>query len=199
MFEDKDKPSTPNASHETFRGRFGHGHAFRHKYKDMEMTKAYYTNNPPKVGDKVVVLKTASHSEMYPPEHYEIEAITDRGRIVVDHEDAQYGLSGKSFYKSGQNCMKPKGQIWLIPEALYEEDYISREDADQKRDKEYEGKSALEIQLMRERSWLDAGYVRGGAEFADLPDHEIERRQAKAQRKFAKKAKSLIKDQSDET
>jgi len=199
MFEKKDKPSTPNASHDTYRGSFGHGHAFRHKYRDMEMTKAYYTENPPKVGDKVVVLKTASHSDMYPPEHYEIEAITDRGRIVVEHEDANYGLSGKSFYKYGQNCMKPKGQIWLIPEALYEEDYISWEDADQKRSQRYEGKSGLEIQLMRERSWLDAGYVRGGAEFADLPDHEKQRRHDKAQREFAKKAQSLIKDRSNET
>lgn len=198
MFEDKDKTSTPNSSHETYRGRFGHGHAFRHKYKDMEMTKAYYTENPPEVGDKVVVLKTASHSEMYPPEHYEIEAITNRGRIVVDHEDAKYGLSGKSFYKSGQNCMKPKGQIWLIPEALYEEDYMSRDDADQKTSQEYEGKSLYEIQLMRERSWIDAAYVRGGAEFADLPQHEQQRRHAKKQRVFAEMAKTLIKDQGNE-
>lgn len=197
MFDDKDKPSTPNASQDTYRGRFGHGHAFRHKYKDMEITKAYYAENPPQVGDKVVVLKTASHREMYPPEHYEIEAITDRGRIVVEHEDAEYGLSGKSFYKSGQNCMKPKGQIWLIPAALYEEDYISREDADNNRRQQYEGKSALEIQIMRERDMLGAGYVRGGAEWGDIPEYERHRRHAKAQREFAKRAEKLIKGEKD--
>ena len=116
MFEPKDKKSTPNADYNTFRGRFKHGHALRHKHDDMEMTKAYYQDNPPKVGDKVVIIATASHIDMWPPQHCVIEAITDRGRIVVEHEE-HWG-SGKSFYKSGQNCMKPKGQVWLIPEAL---------------------------------------------------------------------------------
>jgi len=198
MFEEKGKLSTPNASHETFRGHFGFGHAFRHKYKDMEMTKAYYTENPPSVGDEVVILKTASHREMYPPEFYHIEAITNRGRIVVEHEDAKYGLSGKSFYKSGQNCMKPKGQIWLIPRALYEEDYLSREDAAQKKKQEYEGKSKREIQIMRERNAMSAGRVRAQETFHDLPEHEKQRRDAKVQRRFVKEIQSLIKEKNNE-
>lgn len=178
MFEPKDKKSSPNASHSTFRGRFAHGHAFRHKHEDMEMTKAYYQENPPKVGDKVVIIATASHSEMWPPEHCVIEAITDRGRIVVEHEEI-WG-SGKSFYKSGQNCMKPKGQVWLIPEALYVEDYISPEDARQHQRKMMEGKTAHEVQIARERQCLDTASVRGKAKWDDLPNHEKTRRIMKA-------------------
>jgi hypothetical protein len=170
MFEEEGKKTTPNASHETYRGRFGMGHAFRRKNRDMAMTKKYYESNPPQVGDKVVVIKTASHSEMYPPEFYEIEAITSRGRIVVEHRDAKYGLAGKSFYKSGQNCMKPKGQIWLIPEALYEEDYISKEDAMAHKKNQYEGKSRREVQRLSEQNMLDHAHNRGQAKWESLPE-----------------------------
>ena len=76
MFEEDGKKTTPNASHDTFRGRFGIGHAFRYKRDDMEMTKDYYTKNPPQVGDKVVIIATASHSEMWLPEHCVIEAFS---------------------------------------------------------------------------------------------------------------------------
>ena len=59
MFEEDGKKTTPNASHDTFRGRFGIGHALRHKRSDMEMTKDYYTTNPPQVGDKLLLLPLA--------------------------------------------------------------------------------------------------------------------------------------------
>ena len=174
MFEPEDKKSTPNASPETFRGRFGHGHALRDKYEDMEMTRAYYKDHPPKVGDKVVVIATASHVEMWPPEHCVIEAITDRGRIVVEHKEI-WG-AGKSFYKSGQNCIKPKGQVWLIPEALYEEDYLSRDDARKHEAEMMKGKTAGERQIAREHKCIDAAKVRGKATWGDLPSHEKSRR-----------------------
>ena len=178
MFEPKDKKSTPNADYNTFRGRFKHGHALRHKHDDMEMTKAYYQDNPPKVGDKVVIIATASHIDMWPPQHCVIEAITDRGRIVVEHEE-HWG-SGKSFYKSGQNCMKPKGQVWLVPEALYVEDYLSSDDARSIERKMMEGKTAEEWQIEREHQCLDAARVRGKAKWDDLPSHEKTRRIMKA-------------------
>lgn len=152
MFEEDGKKTTPNASHDTFRGRFGIGHALRNKRSDMEMTKEYYTTNPPQVGDKVVIIATASHSEMWLPEHCVIEAITDRGRIVVDH-DSKWG-SGKSFYKSGQNCMKPKGQTWLIPSALYVEDYISGDDARRHSIEQMKGKTIHDVQIERENDCI---------------------------------------------
>jgi hypothetical protein len=180
MFEEDGKKTTPNASHDTFRGRFGIGHAFRHKRDDMEMTKDYYTKNPPQVGDKVVIIATASHSEMWLPEHCVIEAITDRGRIVVDH-DCKWS-SGKSFYKSGQNCMKPKGQTWLIPSALYVEDYISGDDARRNRTEHMKGKTIHDAQIERENDCIDAAKVRGQAKWDELPDQEKTRRIIKALR-----------------
>lgn len=178
MFEKKDKKSTPNASYDTFRGRFGHGHALRDKNEDMEMTRAYYKKNPPQVGDKVVVIATASHTDMWPPEHCVIEAITDRGRIVVDHSHA-YAWAGKSFWKSGQNCKAPKGQVWLIPDELYEEDYLSSEDLYAHKAKEREGKTTLDLALEMEQTSMDVGRVKAKGRWGQLPDAERQRRMDK--------------------
>lgn len=163
----------------TYRSPLGYGHAFRHKYEDMAMTKKYHADNPPKVGDKVVVLKTYSHSQMLDPEFCVIEAITDRGRIVVDHRDARWGLAGKSFYKSGQNCTKPKGQIWLIPEALYEADYLSLEEMMKERHGQKE-KTPMERQIKSEEDCLNSARVRASAKFKDLPKSEQQRLTGKA-------------------
>lgn len=94
----------------------------RDMFEDRKSTKKYYELNPPKVGDKVVVLCTSRHIDMWLPDFTEIVAVTDRGRIVVEHHHDTYG---KSFYKSGQNCFVPAGQCWLIPRALWTDQEMS--------------------------------------------------------------------------
>jgi hypothetical protein len=89
----------------------------RDKEFDLDATRKYHEQNPPQVGDLVVVLHTASHYRMQKPYVTTIKAITDRGRIVVDHNHEAW--AGKSFWKSGQNCKAPKGQCWLVPAELY--------------------------------------------------------------------------------
>ena len=57
----------------------------RSKENDLEQTRKYYKEDPPKVGDLVVVLHTSSYKGMLKPHVTRIDAITDRGRIVVNH------------------------------------------------------------------------------------------------------------------
>lgn len=127
---------------------------FRDKYADMERTKAYYEENPPKVGDRVVIVTTRSRL----PTQFEectIKAITERKRIVVDHEEDDL-WAGKSFYRTGQNCKAPKGQTWLIPMALYEE---QGEQPDEYPQEVQDRINSVECPW--ERQMVETGYRRG--------------------------------------
>ena len=89
----------------------------RDKWEDMEVTKAFYDEYPPEVGDLVVVLHTASGYQMLRPDVKPIIAITKQKRLVVDHIHEAW--AGKSFWRTGQNCKAPRGQCWLVPAELY--------------------------------------------------------------------------------
>ena len=127
----------------------------RDKATDMEATREYHKHNPPKVGDIVVVLHTASHNRMMKPHITEIVAITDRGRIVVDHQHE--GWAGKSFWKSGQNCKAPTGQCWLVPAELYRDIPMTRETEQTRLSEQYKAKSAEEQLSVFEMSEMLGG------------------------------------------
>ena len=103
------------------RGRERHSRKYtyklRDKWEDMEVTKAFYDEYPPEVGDLVVVLHTASGYRMLRPDVKPIIAITKQKRLVVDHIHEAW--AGKSFWRTGQNCKAPRGQCWLVPAELY--------------------------------------------------------------------------------
>ena len=127
----------------------------RDKAADMEANREYHKHNPPKVGDIVVVLHTASHNTMMKPHITKIVAITDRGRIVVDHDHEAW--AGKSFWKSGQNCKAPTGQCWLVPAELYRDIPISRDTERQRRAKEFSQKTTDEQLSVSEMSKMLGG------------------------------------------
>ena len=78
--------------------------------------------------------------------------------------------------------MKPKGQTWLIPSALYVEDYISGDDARRHRTEHMKGKTIHDAQIERENDCIDTAKVRGQAKWDELPDQEKTRRIIKALR-----------------
>ena len=127
----------------------------RDKEADMEATREYHKNNPPKVGDIVVVLHTASHNTMMKPHITKIVAITDRGRIVVDHDHEAW--AGKSFWKSGQNCKAPKGQCWLVPAELYRDIPVTRETERERQAEQFAEKSKDEQLSVSEMSKMLGG------------------------------------------
>jgi hypothetical protein len=70
----------------------------RDKEFDLDATRKYHEQNPPQVGDLVVVLHTASHYRMQKPYVTTIKAITDRGRIVMSEQNRMYwGLKELRF------------------------------------------------------------------------------------------------------
>ena len=114
----------------------------RNKSEDLDATRKYHEQFPPQVGDLVVVLHTSSQLGMLKPHVTRIDAMTDRGRIVVNHKHE--GWAGKSFWKSGQNCMAPKGQCWLVPAELYQDIPLSRETDSQRRSEKWREKDKAE-------------------------------------------------------
>ena len=127
----------------------------RDKQADMEATREYHKHHPPKVGDVVVVLHTASHNKMMKPHITKIVAITDRGRIVVDHDHEAW--AGKSFWKSGQNCKAPTGQCWLVPAELYRDIPMTRETERERRNEEFTNKSRNDELSVSEMSKMLGG------------------------------------------
>jgi len=127
----------------------------RDKDADMEATREYHIHNPPKVEDIVVVLRTASHNTMMKPHITKIVAITDRGRIVVDHDHEAW--AGKSFWKSGQNCKAPKGQCWLVPAELYRDIPMTSEAEQMRLSEQYKAQSAGEQLSVSEMSQMLGG------------------------------------------
>ena len=127
----------------------------RDKDADMEATREYHIHNPPKVEDIVVVLRTASHNTMMKPHITKIVAITDRGRIVVDHDHEAW--AGKSFWKSGQNCKAPKGQCWRVPAELYRDIPMTSETEQMRLSEQYKAQSAGEQLSVSEMSQMLGG------------------------------------------
>ena len=95
---------------------------YQMKEIDMEATREYHKKYPPKVGNEVVVFNTSGG--LHEKEHKRISAITERGRLIVEHRMAYAGVS---FWKSGQNCKAPTGQTWLVPIELYEIKILNHE------------------------------------------------------------------------
>lgn len=127
----------------------------RDKWSDLDATREYHEQHPPQVGDLVVVLHTASHYEMQKPHVTRIKAMTDRGRIVVDHDHEAW--AGKSFWKSGQNCKAPKGQCWLVPAELYRDIPLSRERAREQRSEQFKVQSDAERLSLTQMSQMLGG------------------------------------------
>ena len=95
---------------------------YQMKEIDMKATREYHKKYPPKVGNEVVVFNTSYG--LHEKEHKRISAITERGRLIVEHRMAYAGVS---FWKSGQNCKAPTGQTWLVPIELYEIKILNHE------------------------------------------------------------------------
>ena len=127
----------------------------RNKNDDLDATRKYHEQHPPKVGDLVVVLHTASHYRMQKPCLTRIKAMTDRGRIVVDHNHEAW--AGKAFWKSGQNCKAPKGQCWLVPAELYRDIPLTHDTDRQKTSERYEEESKNEHLSVTEMSKMLGG------------------------------------------
>ncbi len=150
----------------------------RDKEADMEATREYHKHNPPEVGDVVVVLHTASHHTMMKPHITKIVAITDRGRIVVDHDHEAW--AGKSFWKSGQNCKAPTGQCWLIPAELYRDIPMTHETEQRQLSEKYKAECDDEQLTISEMSKM----LGGAKEFVNqintlILDFKLTKEQAK--------------------
>lgn len=91
----------------------------RNMFDDFKKTKQYFTENPPEIGDPVIVLCTSSGAHLWTPTVTVISDITNRKRLIVNHD---HFYAGKSFYQTGQNCYAPKGQCWLIPKSFYSDE-----------------------------------------------------------------------------
>lgn len=127
----------------------------RDRLQDFADTRKYYRENPPKLADAVVVLSTQYSHGLDKPDVTSIEAITERGRIVVNHCYASLGYAGKSFYDSGQNCKAPKGQVWLVPAELYRDIPIRKDIHNARKDKERQESKKANISELAEFYGVD--------------------------------------------
>ena len=116
---------------------------YRNLEEDRKNTKEYYTQNPPKEGDLVVVLSTQFTHRVDKPEILPIKAITKQKRIVVNHSFIYY--AGRSFWRTGQNCYAPKGQVHLVPAELYKDIPIAKSLYDKKVNEELERSNEIDI------------------------------------------------------
>jgi len=81
---------------------------------NRETIKKYFTDNPPYKNQELIIRDTSGCYEIT----YALVTVIvpERGRqkrIVV--EGYSNGYSGLSFYRSGQNCHAPRGQVQLLP------------------------------------------------------------------------------------
>jgi len=85
---------------------------------DENDVKKYFIDNPPFVGQELLLLDTSGRhfgpSCLYTLIHVE-EPSSGRQKRIIIKENAGNGYSGKSFYRSGINCYSPKGQVCLRP------------------------------------------------------------------------------------
>lgn len=116
---------------------------YRNLEEDRKNTKEYYTQNPPKEGDLVVVLSTQFTHRVDKPEILPIKAITKQKRLVVNHSFTSY--AGRSFWMTGQNCYAPKGQVHLVPAELYRDIPIAKSLYDKKVNEELRKSNEIDI------------------------------------------------------
>ncbi|HHP0467536.1 TPA: hypothetical protein ACRZZI_005217, partial [Vibrio harveyi] len=79
----------------------------------FDSVKEYFEDNPPYLGQELLVHDTSWHTNTYAVVTVKVPAHTKQKRIVV--ESYTNGYSGQSFYRSGKNCFSPKGQVRLLP------------------------------------------------------------------------------------
>lgn len=79
----------------------------------FETVKAHFLEHPPVKGQELIVYDSSWNSNTYALVTVEVPEHTRQKRIVI----ASYsnGYSGQSFYRTGQNCHTPKGQVRLLP------------------------------------------------------------------------------------
>jgi len=80
-------------------------------YKE-ETLKAYIESKPLRAGDQMLIY--AGYGMMHWYNLVEVEAVdSGQQRRVVVNTPPMWG--GRSFYRSGKNCLMPKGQARLLP------------------------------------------------------------------------------------
>jgi len=75
----------------------------------FETTYKYLKENPPKVGDILLVVSTQASVLTY-----EIAEIKSVNKKSINF-GKQFGWAGPSFYFSGKNCHSPKGKTRMVP------------------------------------------------------------------------------------
>lgn len=79
----------------------------------FETVKKYFADNPPQVGDPLILANLQFHQSEYQRVYVEKPEHTKQRRIIVDQPGTVGGLT---FYRSGQSCFAPKGQTRLLPD-----------------------------------------------------------------------------------
>jgi hypothetical protein len=87
--------------------------AARDLHWTRESVKEYFTQNPPVTGQELIILDTSWRTNTYALVTVENPEHTRQKRIVIKHHSN--GYNGQSFYRSGQNCFAPTGQVQLLP------------------------------------------------------------------------------------
>lgn len=89
--------------------------AARDLYWTFETVKDHFEKNPPVEGQELIVLDTSWQifTNTYALVKVEVPARGRQKRIVIN--SYSNGYNGQSFYRSGQNCITPKGQVRLLP------------------------------------------------------------------------------------
>ena len=85
----------------------------RNLHWTFDSVKEFFTNNPPQIGQELLVLDTSCNINTYALVTVTNSEYTKQKRIVID--GYTNGYSGQSFYRSGKNCFSPKGQVRLLP------------------------------------------------------------------------------------
>ncbi len=81
---------------------------------DDDSTRAHFLENPPKVGDELILHMTDYHDNRYRLVRVEATRSTKIGKpskIIITRPDS----GGASYWISGKSSFHPKGQTTLIP------------------------------------------------------------------------------------
>ncbi|TSK07743.1 MAG: hypothetical protein FPO08_00055 [Geobacter sp.] len=89
--------------------------AARDLHWTFETVKAHFEKNPPVEGQELIILDTSWQlfTNTYALVKVVAPASGPQKRIVIDGYSNAY--NGQSFYRTGQNCFSPKGQVRLLP------------------------------------------------------------------------------------
>jgi len=80
---------------------------------NFETVREHFLEHPPVKGQEMIVYDSSWNANTYALVTVEVPEHTRQKRIVI----ASYsnGYNGQSFYRTGQNCYAPKGQVRLLP------------------------------------------------------------------------------------